>query len=167
MYKNVGTPDRIIRIVIASILLGIIFLKSLNPTIELIFFLLSCYLLYTSLTSQCLFYLVIPITTRKKKKHMKVKECSNDIITVYWSEKKCLNSTMCANDKVLKEIGYHNVFKFFNPKNRPWIKSHGNTNTEEIIRAVENCTSGALTYKVNADIKEYKEILERNSVAAE
>jgi len=166
MYKNVGTRDRIIRVVIALSLLGIIFLKSLNFTIELTFFFLSCYLLYTSLTCQCLFYLVIPITTREKKRYTKVKECSNNIITVYWSEKKCLNSTMCVNDKMLKEIGYQNVFKFFNPKNRPWIKSYGNINTDEIIKVVDNCTSGALTYKINADIKEYTDILERNKVAA-
>ncbi|MBL7129755.1 MAG: (4Fe-4S)-binding protein [Ignavibacteria bacterium] len=166
MYKNVGTRDRIFRFIIAFSLLGIIFTQSLNSSIELILFFLSFYLLYTSLTCQCFFYLIIPITTRKKKKSIKVKECSNDIITVYWSEKKCLNSTMCANDKVLKEIGYHNVFKFFNPKNRPWIRSYRNTNTDEIIRAVENCTSGALTYTVNADIKAYIDILERDKVAA-
>ena len=166
MYKNVGIHDRIIRVIIALSLFVIIFLESLNSNIELIFFFLSCYLIYTSLTAQCLFYLIIPFSTRKKKKHIKVKECSNDIITVNWSEKKCLNSTMCANDKVLKEIGYHNVFKFFNPKNRPWIKSHRNSSIDEIIRAVENCTSGALTYKINADIKEYTDILERDKVAA-
>ena len=166
MYKNVGIHDRIIRVIIALLLFGIIFTESLNSNIELIFFFLSCYLSYTSLTGQCFFYLIIPFSTRKKKKHIKVEECSNDIITVYWSEKKCLNSTMCANDKVLKEIGYHNVFKFFNPKNRPWIKSHRNSSIDEIIRVVENCTSGALTYKINADIKEYTDILERDKVAA-
>lgn len=166
MYKNVGTPDRIFRVVIAITLLGVIFIESLSSTISTILFFLSCYLLYTSLTGQCLFYLVIPFTTKKKKRLIKIKECSNDLITVYWSEKKCLNSTMCVNDKILKEIGYHDVFKFFNPKNRPWIKSYGNSDINSIIRAVENCTSGALTYKVNADIKEYKEMLKRKKVAA-
>jgi len=37
----------------------------------------------------------------------------------------------------------------------------------EIINAIENCTSGALNYEVNTDMKKYKGMLNRNSAEVE
>ena len=153
MYKNVGDFDRLFRITIALSLLGLIFFRSLSFESELTFMILSFYLLYTSLSGQCIVYLIFLLSTKKKESYVIIKECSNNIITVYWSEKKCFNSSMCVNEIKLKKTKYQKIFEFFHPKNKPWIKSYGKNNTDEIISAIENCSSGALFYEVNKDIK--------------
>ena len=167
MYKNVGDFDRLFRITIALSLLGLIFFRSLSFESELTFMILSFYLLYTSLSGQCIVYLIFLFSTKKKESRVIIKECSNNIITVYWSEKKCLNYTMCVNEIKLKKTKYQKIFEFFHPKNKPWIKSYGNKSTGEIINAIENCTSGALNYEINTDSEKYKEMLKRKSAEVE
>ncbi len=157
MYKNVGTFDRILRVLIAISLFGYTLMEPPSLFFEAAFQFFACYLVYTSFMGQCVFYLVFLISTRKKSSRVKVKECSNDDITVFWNENKCLNSTMCINKRLLETTKYEKIFEFFHPKNRPWIKTYGNFNTYEIIDAIENCTSGALTYKLKADVNKYKQ----------
>jgi len=75
------------------------------------------------------------------------KKYTNDEITVIWKPDICIHSGNCVR-------GLGNVF---NPKDRPWIKMYSAT-TDEIIQAVNNCPSGALTYKRNSDLSEKAEL---------
>lgn len=156
MYKNVGQSDRMLRMITALTLFGYTLVEPPSLFFEAAFQFFACYLLYTSFMGQCVFYLVFLISTKKKNKRVKVKECSNNDIRVYWDEKKCTNSSMCVNQSLLEATKYHQVFEFFSPKNRPWIKTFSNLSTYEITSAVENCTSGALSYKLEVDANEYR-----------
>jgi len=49
--------------------------------------------------------------------------------------------------------------KVFNPKNRPWIKMYS-ASTDAIIQTINNCPSGALTYKRNNDMSEKVEAVQ-------
>lgn len=67
-----------------------------------------------------------------------VKEYSNGEVTVIWKPESCIHSTVCWK----KATGLPDVFQ---PGTKPWIKMEGGT-TEEIIRQVDKCPSGALSY---------------------
>jgi uncharacterized Fe-S cluster protein YjdI len=71
---------------------------------------------------------------------------SNDEITVYFDNDTCMHSGNCVNG--LKSV--------FNPKGRLWINMQG-ASSEEIIKAVKNCPSGALTHKMNSELSESKD----------
>lgn len=64
------------------------------------------------------------------------KEYSNGEITIIWQPKKCMHSGICV--KTLPKV--------YNPKERPWIKPQ-NATTEELIKQVAKCPSGALSIK--------------------
>ena len=66
---------------------------------------------------------------------------SNDEVTVYFDSDTCMHSGNCVNS--LKSV--------FNPKARPWINMQGAT-SDEIIKVVKNCPSGALTYKRSSEM---------------
>jgi len=76
----------------------------------------------------------------------KQKEYSNGEITVIWKPDICIHSGNCVRG----------LSKVFNPKDRPWIKMYS-ASTDEIIQTVNNCPSGALTYKGNNDMSEKAE----------
>jgi len=67
---------------------------------------------------------------------MAQKEYSNGEITIVWQPTKCIHSGVCV--RLLPEV-YH-------PKEHPWIKVN-NATTEELIRQVAHCPSGALSIK--------------------
>lgn len=73
------------------------------------------------------------------------KTYSNDDITVIWKPDVCIHSTKCWKASLA----------VFNPKRRPWIEMNGGS-TEEIIKIVDNCPSGALSYERNNKINEQK-----------
>jgi uncharacterized Fe-S cluster protein YjdI len=73
------------------------------------------------------------------------KTYSNEDITVIWKPDVCIHSTKCWKASLA----------VFNPKRRPWIDMTGGT-TEEIIKIVNNCPSGALSYERNAKMSEQK-----------
>lgn len=75
-----------------------------------------------------------------------IKEYSNEEITVIWKPESCIHSTICWK----KATGLPNVFQ---PSTKPWIKMEGAT-TEEIIRQVDKCPSGALSYRLKNEQKE-------------
>ena len=62
---------------------------------------------------------------------------SNDEITVLWRPARCIHSGECLS-----------LYKVFRPGRRPWVNMEGGT-TEEIIRTVCSCPTGALTYTWN------------------
>lgn len=70
---------------------------------------------------------------------------SNDEITVYFDNDTCMHSGNCVNG--LKSV--------FNPKARPWINMQG-ASSEEIIKAVKNCPSGALSYNRSKEMNGQK-----------
>jgi len=75
----------------------------------------------------------------------KQKSYPGEEITVVWKPDVCIHSTKC----------WKASFAVFNPKRRPWIDMSAGT-TEEIIKIVDNCPSGALSYERNNKISEQK-----------
>ncbi len=65
-------------------------------------------------------------------------EYTNGEITVVWKPDVCIHSGNCA--KNLPEV--------FKPPERPWIQVE-NTSSEEIMKAIDKCPSGALSYRKN------------------
>lgn len=68
---------------------------------------------------------------------------TNGEITVYWFPAKCTHVTTC----------YRELIEVFNPRKRPWVNMNG-APTKEIIRVVDLCPTGALTYKYNDQISD-------------
>jgi len=66
------------------------------------------------------------------------KTYSNEDITVIWKSEVCQHSTKCWKASLA----------IFYLKRRPWIDVTAGT-TNEIIRIVNNCPSGALSYEKN------------------
>lgn len=69
---------------------------------------------------------------------MAVKEYSNGEITIVWQPEKCTHSGVCVRT----------LPKVYNPQERPWIKPEYAT-TEELKKQIDNCPSGALSYREN------------------
>lgn len=57
-------------------------------------------------------------------------------ITIIWQPDKCIHAGICV--KTLPHV--------YNPKERPWVKIGGAT-TEELIKQIDMCPSGALSYE--------------------
>ncbi len=68
------------------------------------------------------------------------KTYSNGEVTIIWNPSKCTHSAKCF--KGLSEV--------FDPRKRPWITPKNST-TDKIIAQIQNCPSGALRYRMNAD----------------
>lgn len=66
------------------------------------------------------------------------KEYSNGEITIVWQPSLCSHSAMC----------FRNLPEVFDPRKRPWITPEG-TDNERVIKQVEQCPSGALSYRKN------------------
>ena len=54
---------------------------------------------------------------------------------MHWDSARCIHAAECIK----------NASKVFNPRERPWIKME-NGSSEEIMNAIDNCPSGALSY---------------------
>lgn len=65
---------------------------------------------------------------------------TNGEVTIIWKPGLCIHSTKCWK-------GLHAVFR---PGERPWIGPDG-APTELIVAQVEQCPSGALTYRMDQD----------------
>lgn len=70
----------------------------------------------------------------------KIKEYTNGKVTIVWKPTSCIHSGICVK-------GLPNVFQ---PNEKPWIKVEAAT-TEELIKQVKHCPSGALSYYINDD----------------
>lgn len=79
----------------------------------------------------------------------KIREYTNEEVTVVWEADKCIHSGICVK-------GLPNVFR---PKERPWIRIKG-ASTEELVNLVKQCPSGALSYYMNDDEDKTAESLE-------
>ncbi len=69
-----------------------------------------------------------------EKKH----EYTNEKLTIIWQPDLCCHSGVCVQT-------LPNVYR---PSERPWIKIE-NATTPELIEQVNNCPSGALSYRMN------------------
>ena len=63
-------------------------------------------------------------------------EYTNGDVTIIWKPELCAHAGICV--KMLPKV--------YNPKNRPWIKPE-NAMSDEIIKQVNQCPSGALSIK--------------------
>ena len=80
------------------------------------------------------------------------KEYSKGDLTVVWKPDICIHAGECV--KRLPEV--------YKPKEKPWINLE-NANNEALIRQINSCPSGALSYYINEEkIKE----IEQESVNA-
>jgi uncharacterized Fe-S cluster protein YjdI len=70
----------------------------------------------------------------------RMKEYTNDEIVVCWVPEKCIHSRKCV-------LGLPGVF---DRGKRPWINMLGAT-SEEIMRVIDRCPSGALSYRMVGD----------------
>ncbi|WP_298239340.1 (4Fe-4S)-binding protein [uncultured Algibacter sp.] len=79
----------------------------------------------------------------------KTKKYSNEDVTIVWEAEKCIHSAICVK-------GLPKVFK---PKDKPWINIEAAT-TDELVKQVKQCPSGALSYFMNSDEDNTSEVLE-------
>ncbi|HOS48584.1 MAG TPA: (4Fe-4S)-binding protein [Bacteroidia bacterium] len=70
------------------------------------------------------------------------KKYSNGEITVVWKPSMCIHSAICF--KGLPDV--------FDPRKRPWVTPEGGS-SEEIMKQIDNCPSGALSYYQNKEMK--------------
>lgn len=68
-----------------------------------------------------------------------IKRYGNGDVTVIWQPSLCVHSTIC----------FRGLPQVFDPRRRPWVVLEG-TDTETIVRQVEECPSGALSYERNS-----------------
>jgi len=68
MKKNIGTMDKVIRILLAVVVVSLYFANVLSGTLAIVLLVLSGVLVLTSLISFCPLYLPFGINTGKKKK---------------------------------------------------------------------------------------------------
>lgn len=69
-----------------------------------------------------------------------MKEYTNGEITVYWDPDKCIHSRKCING--LPQV--------FDRNKKPWINMKG-ASSEEIMKVIDRCPSGALSYKKSGE----------------
>jgi uncharacterized Fe-S cluster protein YjdI len=78
---------------------------------------------------------------------MESKQYSHHDIIVTWEPSKCIHSTKC----------WRGLPTVFNPKKKPWIALE-KSNKESIIQQINQCPSGAISYKyttINETLKHY------------
>lgn len=66
MKKNIGTVDRVIRILIAVVVVALYFANVISGTLAVVLLVLSAVLVVTSLVSVCPIYLLLSLSSRKK-----------------------------------------------------------------------------------------------------
>lgn len=79
----------------------------------------------------------------------KTKNYTNDEVTIVWEPEKCIHSGICVR-------GLGDVFK---PKEKPWIKIEA-ASTNDLVKQVKACPSGALSFFMNAEGDKTSETLE-------
>jgi uncharacterized Fe-S cluster protein YjdI len=70
----------------------------------------------------------------------KIKEYTNGEVTVIWKPELCKHAGICV--KTLPEV--------YKPNEKPWINAEKGT-TQALIDQINQCPSGALTYRMNEE----------------
>ena len=68
MKKNMGTVDKVVRILVAIVIAGLYFANLISGTMAIILLFLAGVFILTSFMSFCPLYLPFGISTRKKEK---------------------------------------------------------------------------------------------------
>ena len=68
MKKNMGSVDRLLRFLIAAIVIGLYFAGVINGTLAVVLLVVSAIFILTSFVSFCPLYLPFGISTRQKDK---------------------------------------------------------------------------------------------------
>lgn len=79
----------------------------------------------------------------------KIKEYTNNEVTVVWEAEKCIHSANCVK----------NLPNVFQPNDKPWIKIDA-ASTEDLVSTVKKCPSGALSFYMNNEADKTSESLE-------
>lgn len=83
------------------------------------------------------------------------KKYSNGEVTIVWQPHLCVHSTICFR-------GLPNVF---DPRKRPWITPE-HAESDAIMKQIDACPSGALTYLKEGEEKENVEVANETIVEA-
>jgi Protein of unknown function (DUF2892) len=67
MEKNMGTIDKVVRILVALVIAGLYFANIISGTVAIVLLVLAGVFILTSFISFCPLYLPFGINTRKKK----------------------------------------------------------------------------------------------------
>jgi len=67
MKKNMGTIDKVIRILIALVVIGLYFANVISGTVAIVLLILSAIFILTSLIGFCPLYFPFKLSTRTKK----------------------------------------------------------------------------------------------------
>ncbi|VVB69449.1 Divergent 4Fe-4S mono-cluster [uncultured archaeon] len=78
--------------------------------------------------------------SRKQTFAWPMREYPNGEIVVCWDPAKCIHAQECV--KGLPQV--------FNREKKPWVNMHA-ASSEEIMRAIDRCPSGALSYRKAED----------------
>jgi len=81
------------------------------------------------------------------------KHYSNGEITIAWKPGECIHSGIC----------FRGLGEVFDPKKRPWITPE-HASTEEIMKQIDNCPSGALSYFKNENKDETQHVVESETI---
>ena len=81
---------------------------------------------------------------------------TNGEVTVYWDPDLCIHVMNCIRSTP----------EVFNSSKRPWVNVHA-AGTKEIIRGVDTCPTGALSWRLNRDIESDKSDNSDNSDKSE
>lgn len=71
---------------------------------------------------------------------MRKREYPNGEITIIWQPDLCIHAMVCV--KTLPQV--------YNPSNRPWVSAE-NASIEELKAQIDQCPSGALSYRINKE----------------
>jgi hypothetical protein len=66
LKKNIGTADKVVRILVAIVIAGLYFANMISGTVAIILLILSGVFILTSFISFCPLYLPFGLSTRKK-----------------------------------------------------------------------------------------------------
>jgi uncharacterized Fe-S cluster protein YjdI len=79
----------------------------------------------------------------------KIKEYTNNEVTVVWEAEKCIHSAICVK----------NLPNVFLPNEKSWIKIDA-ASTEDLVSTIKKCPSGALSFYMNNEDEKTSESLE-------
>ncbi|WP_435356233.1 YgaP family membrane protein [Emticicia sp. SJ17W-69] len=68
MKPNMGTVDKVVRILVAIVIAGLYFTNQISGTVAIVLLVLAAVFILTSFMSFCPLYLPFGISTRKKEK---------------------------------------------------------------------------------------------------
>lgn len=75
------------------------------------------------------------------------KKYSNGDVTIVWQPHLCIHSTIC----------FRGLPHVFDPRKRPWVTPE-NVDSETIMKQIDACPSGALSYIKNESVSENVEL---------